>query len=84
MSWSDKKQPVNNNGIFDGLIFRWKVGGALSKYSHLSNNFGGWNKRGGGAKVAKLINMEDRILWKKLVDNCNKRGVEKKKNLKDL
>jgi hypothetical protein len=27
-------------------------------YSHLSNNHGGWNKCGGGAKVAKSINME--------------------------
>ena len=28
------------------------------QYSHLSNNRGGWNKRGGGAKVAKPINVE--------------------------
>ena len=27
-------------------------------YSHLSNKQGGWNKRGGGAKVAKSINVE--------------------------
>ena len=27
-------------------------------YSHLSNNHGGWNKRGGSAKVAKSINVE--------------------------
>ena len=27
-------------------------------YSHLSNNRGGWNKRGGGAKIAKLLNVE--------------------------
>ena len=27
-------------------------------YSHLSNKRGGWNKRGGGAKVAKSINGE--------------------------
>ena len=45
-------------------------------YSHLSN------KRGGGAKFAKLlnvevgINVEDGIFWKKLVHNSNKRGVE--------
>ena len=49
---------MNNKGIFEGLIFRWQVGEALSKYSHLSNNCGGWNKCGGGAKVAKLINVE--------------------------
>ena len=28
------------------------------KYSHLSNSHGGWNKRGGGKKVAKSINVE--------------------------
>ena len=27
-------------------------------YSHLSNNPGGWNKHGGGAKVAKSISVE--------------------------
>ena len=27
-------------------------------YSHLSNSRGGWNKRGGGVKVAKSITME--------------------------
>ena len=27
-------------------------------YSHLSNSRGGWNKRGGVAKVAKSINVE--------------------------
>ena len=42
-------------------------------YSHLSNNRGGWNKRGGRAKVAKSIKMEVGInvegvfFWKKLV-----------------
>ena len=41
------------------------------KYSHLSNSRGGWNKRGGGAKVTKSINvevginMEGGIFWKK-------------------
>ena len=33
----------------------------MTRYSHLSNNHGGWNKRGGGAKVAKLLNVELRI-----------------------
>ena len=28
------------------------------RYSHLFNKRGGWNKRGGGAKVAKLLNVE--------------------------
>ena len=30
----------------------------FTTYSHLSNNRGGWNKRGGGAKIAKSINVE--------------------------
>ena len=29
-----------------------------NRYSHLSNSRGGWIKRGGGAKVAKSINVE--------------------------
>ena len=29
-----------------------------STYSHLSNKRGGWNKRGGEAKIAKLLNVE--------------------------
>ena len=51
-------------------------------YSHVFNNRGGWNKREGGAKVAKLLNVEVGInveggsFWKKLVHNSNKRGVE--------
>ena len=58
-------------------------------YSHLSNCRGGWNKRGGSAKLAKSINVEvginveDGIFWKKLVHNCNKRGVEGGKNLRN-
>ena len=55
----------------------------LSNYSHLSN------KRGGSAKVAKLINVEiginveGGIFWGKLVHKCNKRGVEGGKNLRN-
>ena len=30
-------------------------------YSHLSNNCGGWNKRGRGTKVAKSIKVEGGI-----------------------
>ena len=60
---------------FESALFNAKV------YSHLSNNRGGWNKRGGGAKVAKSINVEGGIFWKKLVHKCNKRGVEGRKNL---
>ena len=33
-------------------MFQWSV------YSHLSNNRGGWNKRGGEAKIAKSLNVE--------------------------
>ena len=33
----------------------------LSRYSHLFNKRGAWNKRGGGAKVAKLLNVEGGI-----------------------
>ena len=51
-------------------------------YSHLFNKRGGWNKRGGGAKVAKSLNVEGGIFWKKLVHNSNKRGVEGGKNLR--
>ena len=47
-----------------------------NQYSYLSNAREGWNKRGGGAKVAKSINVEGWIFWKKLVHNSNKRGVE--------
>ena len=60
-----------------------------STYSHLSNNRGGWNKRGGIVKVAKSINvdvginLEGGIFWKKLVNNCNKRAVKGGKNLRN-
>ena len=62
---------------------------STNQYSHLSNNHGGWNKRKGGVKVAKSINMEVEInvaggiFWKNLVHNCNKRGVEGGKNLRN-
>ena len=51
----------------------------LVRYSHHSNNRGGWNKRGGGTKVAKSIKVEGGIFWKKLVHKSNKRGVEGEK-----
>ena len=56
----------------------------MTQYSHLSNSRGGWNNRGGGAKVSELINeevgmnVEGGIYWKKLVHNCNR--VEGGKN----
>ena len=58
-------------------------------YSHLFHERGIWNKCGGGAKVAKSLNMEAGInveggsFWKKLVHKCNKRGVEGEKNLRN-
>ena len=58
-------------------------------YSHLSNKCGDWNKRRGGAKFAKSltekvgINVEGGILWKKLMHNPNKQGVEGGKNLRN-
>ena len=55
----------------------------VGTYSHLSNNRGGWNKRGGGAKVAKSLNLEGGIFWTKLVHKRNKRGVEGGKNLRN-
>ena len=61
----------------------------IKAYSHPSNKREGWNKRRGGAKVVKSINlevglnMEGGIFWKKLVHKCNKRGVEGGKNLKN-
>ena len=59
------------------------------EYSHLYNKCGDWNKREGGAKFAKSltvevgINMEIGILWKKLMHNFNKPGVESGKNLRN-
>ena len=35
-----------------------KVEGNCPPYSHLFNKHGGWNKRGGGAKNAKSLNVE--------------------------
>ena len=52
------------------------------QYSRLFNKRRGQNKRGGGAKFAKSlnvevgINVEGGIFWKKLVHKSNKRGVE--------
>ena len=67
------------------------IGGHKRRYSHLSNNCGGWNKREGGAKVAKSINMEVGInvegglfFGKKLVvHKCNKQSLEGGINLRN-
>ena len=54
----------------------------MNLYSHLFNKRGAWNKRGGGAKVAKSlklelgINEEGGIFGKKLYIKPNKQGVE--------
>ena len=58
------------------------LAGLCCKYSHLSNSRGGWNKRGGGAKVAKLINLEvginveGGISWKKTSTYINAKHEE--------
>ena len=44
-------------------------------YSHLFNKRGAWNKRGGGAKVAKSLNVEAGIKVEG-VHKSNKREVE--------
>ena len=70
-------------------ILNWHYFVSSKKYSHLSNKCGGWNKRGGGAKVAKSLNLEvginvdGGIFWKKLVHNSNKGGLEGGKNLRN-
>ena len=60
------------------------VNPTLVQYSHLFNKRGGWNKRGGGSKVAKSLNVEGGIFWKKLVHNSNKRGVHSSGGWKNL
>ena len=54
---------------YSSYRYRWNCK-RKSTYSHL------FNKRGGGAKVVKSLNVEGGIFWKKLVHNSNKRGVE--------
>ena len=80
-----KNKFVNfHNQIIKILQLNSKTGYYVFKNkSHLFNKRGGWNKRGGGAKVAKSLNVEDGIFWKKLVHNSNKRGVEGGKNLRN-
>ena len=66
------------NKILNFVIDRTQVLNSTFTYSHLSNSRGGWNKRGGGAKVVKSLNVEGGIFWKKIVHNYNKRGGWKK------
>ena len=44
----------------------------VQRYSHLFNKCGVWNKRGGGAKVAKSLNMEVGINVALMVEFCGK------------
>ena len=49
-------------------------------YSHLSNKRGGWNKRGGGAKNAKSLNLEEVIniiFWARIKFHSSKWPWEK-------
>ena len=63
---------VSNLQIQNRLDFCTQVRNSMIHvtYSHLSNKRGGWNKRGGGAKFAKSLNVEvgiiveDGIIWK--------------------
>ena len=82
---------VNNICGNGGLITKSSVDDGTKqktlccKYSHFSNKRRGWNKRGGGPKFAKSlnvkvgINVEGGILWKKLMHYSKKRGVEGEK-----
>ena len=56
----------------------------INVYIHRSNKRGNGNRSGGGAKVAKSLNVEGGIfLEKTVVHNCNKRGIESRKKSKD-
>ena len=46
----------SNNAIVSKCI--WSPFFSTFVYSHLSNKRGAWNKRGGGSKFAKLLNVE--------------------------
>ena len=74
---------IQNRVSFEVREPRGIVSQGLVVYSHISNKRGGWNKCGGGAKFAKALNVEGGILWKKLMHNSNKRGVEGGKNLRN-
>ena len=39
-------------------MYQNRLGPSGGIYSHLFNKRGAWNKRGGGAKVAKSLNVE--------------------------
>ena len=76
MNHQKNSKQFMNRESYEALTFFLKL------YSHVFNKRGGWNKRGGGAKVVKLLNVEAGInveggfFWKKLVHKSNKRGVE--------
>ena len=83
MEFSEKNLLENKEMVFqNGVKSIPSQNLNLSQYSHLPIKRGGWNKHGGGAKIAKLLNMEvginveGGVFWKKLVHNSNKQGVE--------
>ena len=81
--WSRRISVQHAHQLISARISKyWRSPELTSPYSHLFNKHGGWNKRGGNAKVAKSLNVEvginakGGIFWKKLVHKSNKRGVE--------
>ena len=64
MTTSESKAPAWAGVPFWASVFKLKFELNLLHYSHISNKRGGWNKRGGGAKAAKSINMEVGIFLK--------------------
>ena len=56
---NDPSSSLSKNDGTKSFESQWPLPVAYKKiYSHLSNSRGGWNKRRGGAKVAKSINVE--------------------------
>ena len=48
-------------GLLNSIYYLGRLStasGGCILYSHLSNKRGGWNKRGGEAKIAKSLNAE--------------------------
>ena len=55
--WGGQKCSTGQKFIFTEVTF-YKIHILQFAYSHLFNKRGAWNKRGGGAKVAKSLNVE--------------------------
>ena len=67
--------------MHDQKVPDFRTAGLNHKYSHLFNKREGWNKRGGGTKVAKSLNVgwnkhEGWNFLEKLVHKSNKRRVD--------